>query len=71
MKAQFKGTGTINGEGEFKFKLWATDGNLPGGEEDKFRIKIWEEDELGTEIVIYDNKEETEIDGGSIKIHKG
>jgi hypothetical protein len=68
--AQFKGTGTINNMGEFKFKIWATDGALPGGQGlDKFRIKIWEEDELGVETVIYDNKENTELGGGQIVIH--
>jgi hypothetical protein len=71
-RAIFKGAGTINEEGEYKFKLWAVDGKIPGGGEvDKFRIKIWEEDELGVETVIYDNKEETELGGGQIMIHKG
>lgn len=70
--AIFKGSGTINEEGEYKFKLWAVDGEIPeGGEVDKFRIKIWEEDEFGVETVIYDNKEETELGGGQIMIHKG
>ncbi len=49
--AQFKGTGTINGAGDYKFMLWAGD-----GEPDIFRIKIWEE-LLGEEIVYYDNGE--------------
>jgi len=70
-KAQFKGTGTINDEGEYKFMLWATDGDLQQmGGADMFRIKIWEEDEFGVETVIYDNKEETELGGGQIMIHK-
>jgi hypothetical protein len=70
-KAQFKGEGKINGEGDYKFKIWTTDGELSGGQDvDAFRIKIWEEDELGLETVVYDNKEETELGGGSIKIHK-
>jgi K319L-like, PKD domain len=34
--AQFKGTGTVNGAGDYTFMLWATDGTP-----DKFRIKIW------------------------------
>ena len=75
-KAMYKGTGTINGEGEYGFLLSAIDGELPGGGgADKFRIKIWE---LDTEIVIYDNKldapddvdPDTILGGGSIKIHK-
>ncbi len=80
--AQFKGIGTINGEGSCKFMLTAVDGALPGGGgADKFRIKIWEEDEVnGEEIIIYDNMlgadddadldETTKIGGGSIMIHK-
>lgn len=62
--AKFKGTGTINGEGDFKFQIWAGD-----GDSDTFRIKIWEEDELGNEILIYDNGMDQEISGGIIVIH--
>ena len=61
--AKYKGRGTINGAGDYKFKIWAGD-NDP----DTFRIKIWEEDDLGNEIVVYDN---TVIAGGSIVNHKG
>ena len=69
--AKFKGTGTINNEGEYKFKIWATDGDLQQmGGSDKFRIKIWEEDEFGVETVTYDNKIDTELGGGQIVIHK-
>jgi hypothetical protein len=39
--AMFKGTGTVNGEGVYKFTIWAGDGA------DTFRIKIWREDETG------------------------
>jgi len=63
--AQFKGTGTINGEGNYKFMLWAGD-----GEPDTFRIKIWEE-LVGVEIVYYDNGVDQPISGGSIIVHKG
>jgi hypothetical protein len=48
-KAKFKGTGTINGAGDYKFIVWAGD-----GEPDTFRIKIWEETN-GEELVVYDN----------------
>jgi hypothetical protein len=65
--ARFKGVGTINGEGEYKFMLWAGD-----GEPDTFRIRIWEEDEIsGDETTIYDNGFDQEISDGSIVIHKG
>jgi hypothetical protein len=71
-RAQYKGTGTING-----FLLTAIDGERNGGGGvDKFRIKIWD---LGTNTIVYDNRmgvEEdseasTAIGGGSIVIHQG
>ncbi len=62
--ARFKGTGTINGAGEYKFHLWAGD-----ADPDTFRIKIWTEDEFGIETVKYDNGFDQAIDGGSIVIH--
>ncbi len=69
-KAQFKGTGTINGSGAYGFMLTATDGSP-----DRFRIKIW--DKLTGEV-IYDNMPgqaddalpTTALGGGSIVIHK-
>jgi hypothetical protein len=61
--AKFKGTGTINGEGTYKFQIWAGD-NDP----DTFRIKIWWEDD-GNEHVVYDNGMDQPIDGGSIVVH--
>jgi parallel beta-helix repeat protein len=78
-RAQFKGTGTINGEGEYKFILTAIDGDLKGGDgNDKFRIRIWEEDEITkVETIVYDNMPDATVDadpvttigGGSIVIH--
>jgi len=69
-KAQFKGTGTINGSGSYGFMLTAVDGNP-----DRFRIKIWNK---STSAIIYDNMlgvsdDEnllTSIGGGSIVLHK-
>lgn len=66
--ARFKGTGTINGIGDYKFMLWAGDGTGTDGA-DTFRIKIWEEDGLGNETVIYDNGMNQAIGGGSIVVH--
>ena len=74
--AKFKGSGTINGEGDYGFMLTAKDGQVNGGGGvDKFRIKIWEKN--STETVVYDNQlgdtddeEATDaIEGGSIVIH--
>jgi hypothetical protein len=78
-KAQFKGVGTINGMGAYKFMISAMDADINNDNftVDRFRIKIWTEDESGTETVVYDNalgNDEdtamTEIGGGSIVIHR-
>jgi hypothetical protein len=61
--AKFKGSGTTNGEGDYKFMLWAGD-----GDPDTFRIKIWYE--VGdTEYVVYDNEFNQPIGGGNIVVH--
>ncbi|RPJ64700.1 MAG: PKD domain-containing protein, partial [Alphaproteobacteria bacterium] len=69
-QAKYKGTGTINGTGNYGFMLSAVDGVV-----DKFRIKIWEKQSGNT---IYDNEmgagedsdASTAISGGSIIVHK-
>ena len=77
-KAQYKGTGAVNGAGAYAFILTATDGQLAGGGGvDKFRIKIWD---VATGQVVYDNKFGTPedlanadpqaISQGSIVIHQ-
>jgi len=74
--AQYKGTGTINGQGNYTFMLTAKDGGLPGGGgADGLRMKIT--DSTGT-VVIYDNLKITDdsmtnanvqvLGGGSIQI---
>jgi hypothetical protein len=76
-KAQFKGTGTINGKGSYNFLVTAIDGDNFNGTNkkgDAFRIKITDS---VTGAVVYDNqmgKDETGDDttilgGGSIVIH--
>jgi len=74
-KAQYKGSGTINGSGDYKFLLTVTDGQVSGGEGvDKFRIKISNAGGL-----VYDNNPGSDdpdanggqpLSGGSIVIHK-
>jgi hypothetical protein len=69
--AQFKGTGTINGQGSYTFMLWATDNGNSG---DTFRIKINDNNNAGA--LVYDNLQpgpnpEQVISGGSIVIHTG
>ncbi|MGB7876904.1 MAG: hypothetical protein WBL25_21175, partial [Anaerolineales bacterium] len=56
----FKGDGTINGEGNYKFMLWADDDGP-----DTFRIQIW-----GDHGNIYDNGSKQALGGGSIVVHK-
>jgi hypothetical protein len=74
-KAQFKGSGTINGSGDFGFLLTAVDGQITGGGGiDKFRIKIW--DKANPAVMLYDNLMDapddamptTVLGGGSINI---
>ena len=79
-KSQFKGIGTINGEGNYNFMLTAIDANINNNDNfeiDRFRIRIWSEDNYGNEDIIYDNSigddtdsATTEIGGGPIVIHK-
>ncbi|HLG16604.1 MAG TPA: PKD domain-containing protein [Blastocatellia bacterium] len=73
-RAQYKGFGTINGVGDYRFMLTAIDGDQPGGTGlDKFRIRIWSD---GGGLV-YDNQfsapdsddPTTVLGGGSIQIH--
>ena len=69
--AQFKGSGTINGQNHesgvsYKFMIWAGDGTA-----DTFRIRIWWEDAQGGEQVVYDNGTNQAVGGGSIVIHQG
>jgi hypothetical protein len=60
--AILKGAGTINGEGAYKFQIWAE-----ADDPDAIRIKIWTE--IDVETVIYDNGDEQAIGGGNIAIH--
>jgi hypothetical protein len=77
-KAQYKGTGKINGVSGYSFMLTATDGDVQnGGGADKLRIKIWN---TATGTIVFDNQiggtddlslAPTEpLSGGSIVIHK-
>jgi len=75
-KAQFKGEGTINGSGSYRFFLTVIDGQYNGAKDpDKFRIKIWDRN---TNTLVYDNllnapddaDPTTVIGGGNIVIHK-
>ena len=58
-KAQFKATGTINGQGSYKFMITANDGNP-----DTFRMQIWDGD-----TIVYDNGSQQAPGSGSIVVH--
>jgi hypothetical protein len=73
-RAQYKGTGTVNGGGSFQFLMTVIDGQRSGGGGiDRLRMKIW--DDGG---VVFDNQQgatdddepATALNGGSIVIHK-
>jgi hypothetical protein len=74
-RAQYKGSGTLNGQAGYDFILTAIDGSLPGGNnQDRFRIKI-----TYNGNVVFDNQitasdtdglagTSTALSGGSINI---
>lgn len=74
-RAQYKGSGSVNGQSGYGFLLTVSDGNLTGGGgTDKFRLKVTD----ATGQVIYDNLvgADDQLDkgqgvaAGSITIHK-
>lgn len=74
-RAQYEGTGEINGKGGYSFLLTAIDGKINGGDGiDKLRLKIWE---TASGRVVYDNQAGAAddanptagIQGGAIVIH--
>jgi hypothetical protein len=82
-RAQYRGSGTVNGVPGYSFRLTAYDGHrlppaAPGYGQDRFRIKVWQ---TGSGTVVYDNRlgasddlEQADpqvIGGGSIVIHTG
>ncbi|MFL5807536.1 MAG: PKD domain-containing protein [Roseiflexaceae bacterium] len=74
-RAQYYGTGTINGVGNYGFMLIAIDSGPVGvGGADKFRMKIWDKD--NGDALVYDSQlgaedtaEPSIIAGGSIVIY--
>lgn len=79
-KAQYKGSGMVNGTGNYGFLLTAIDGQLAGGDgSDRFRLKVW--DKTSGDAIVYDNSmgSPDDIDAagpqplsaGSVIVHKG
>ncbi len=62
--AVFTGSGTINGSGDYRFRVWIVD-----GAPDAMRIRIWTSDTRGTETVVYDTGSAQTIGGGNIVVH--
>lgn len=74
-RARFKGTGVVNGAGDYGFLVTAVDSAVTGGgTEDSFRIKIWDRND--GDAIVYDNEiggatdATTTLSGGAIVIHK-
>ena len=75
-RAQYQGTGTINGSGNYGFKLTAIDGQVSGGGgTDMIRLKIWDKD--AGDAIVYDSglgvsdddAPSVELGGGKVIIH--
>ena len=70
-RAQYQGSGTVNGAGNYGFKVTVID----GGQNDTFRIKIW--DKNNGDALVYDNEPAasdssspiTPAAGGNIVVH--
>jgi len=66
VSAQFQGTGTINGEGLYTFRVQAKDNGEPGVDVDHFDIKIWNGTDTEADPV---HKAKNTISGGNIQVH--
>jgi hypothetical protein len=75
-KGTYQGSGTINGQGHYGFKITVIDGQKSGGGGvDKFRMKIWDEDHNNQ--IVYDTdcgapdtqNPQVALSGGQITIH--
>ena len=66
-KVIFQGTGTINNEGLYTFRVMATDTAEPGVNQDHFDIKIWEGTDTEEDPI---HKAKNTLSGGNIKVHK-
>ena len=66
-QVKFEGVGTINGEGLYRFRVRAVDGNKIGTDTDRFEIRIWK----GTDnFDMPTYRAEGDLGGGQIVVHK-
>lgn len=55
-RAQFEGSGKLNGVDGYRFRLTTTAGNQTGpAQPSRFGLRIWQVDATGAEVVAYDN----------------
>lgn len=55
-RAQFEGSGKLNGAGGYRFRLTTTAGSQAGPvQPSRFGLRIWHVDATGAEVVAYDN----------------
>lgn len=66
-QAIFEGIGTINGTGEYRFRVSAFDGDKAGGQPDRFTIRIWTN---GGSFDAPTYRMEGDLGGGQIVVHK-
>ena len=67
VQAMFEGIGTINGEGSYRFRVKAVDGDKNGTGTDRFEIRIWTGGS-SYESPVY--RAEGDLGGGQIVVHK-
>jgi hypothetical protein len=66
-QVKFEGVGTINGEGSYRFRVRAVDGNKIGTDTDRFEIRIWTGAD-NWDMPTY--RAEGDLGGGNIVVHK-
>ncbi len=67
VSAQFKGEGTINGEGFYTFRVIAKDSDKTGGQPDEITIKIWQGTDTEADPIY--QAINVQLGGGNIIIH--
>jgi hypothetical protein len=63
--ARYKGEGTVNGTRRYGFMLTAADSAIAGGDQDTFRLHLWD---LSSDQTVYDNGTQQPLGGGNVRI---